>query len=68
MGKGIVPNDDVLGRAVSVLNIGSVLQPEIQVRFTGKSFSEVLIFSSINPKYSTPLLGIYIDNTSDFHQ
>ena len=34
MGKGIVPNDDVLGRAVSVLNIGSVVQPEIQVRFT----------------------------------
>ena len=32
MGKGIVPNDDVLGRAVSVLNIGSVVQPEIQVR------------------------------------
>ena len=38
MGKGIVPNDDVLGRAVSVLNTGSVVQPlvqpEIQVRFT----------------------------------
>ena len=33
MGKGIVPNDDVLGRAVSVLNKGSVVQPEIQVRF-----------------------------------
>jgi len=29
MGKGIVPND-VLGRAVSVSNIDSVLQPEIQ--------------------------------------
>ena len=33
MGKGIIPND-VLGRAVSVLNIDSVVQPEIQVRFT----------------------------------
>ena len=31
MGKGIVPND-VLGLAVSVSNIDSVLQPEIQVR------------------------------------
>jgi hypothetical protein len=33
MTKRIVPND-VLGRAVSVLNIGSVVQAEIQVRFT----------------------------------
>jgi hypothetical protein len=30
MTKGIVPNSDVLGRAVSVLNMGSVVQPEIQ--------------------------------------
>ena len=34
MTKMIVPTSDVLGRAVSVLNIGSVVQPEIQVRFT----------------------------------
>ena len=29
----VVPTSDVLGRAVSVLNIGPVVQPEI-VRFT----------------------------------
>ena len=38
MTKMIVPTSDVLGRVVSVLNIGSVVQPEIQVRFKVQLF------------------------------
>ena len=44
MGKGIVPNDDVLGRGVSVLNIGSVVKPEIQVRFMPCPFTVPKMF------------------------
>ena len=46
MTKGIVPNDDVIGRAVSVLNIGSVVQPEIQVRLTMNTL-KLLFFSFV---------------------
>ena len=36
MGKGIVPNDDVLGRGVSVLNIGSVVKPVVYLSALAK--------------------------------